>query len=90
MSEKKITVIEEPMAYIGLPKGSDLVAQIFNPETEHEVRVLLGPLQALAVAQQMTVYAEQILARDVQVVERYEREVEGYCVERERPEKLDA
>ncbi len=90
MSERKITMVEDATAYVGVPKGSELVAQIFNPDTVHEIRIMMGPLQALAVAQQMTVYAEQILARDVQVVERYEREVEGYCVERERPAKLDA
>ncbi len=88
MSEKKITVIEEPMAYIGLPKGSDLVAQIFNPETEHEVRVLLGPLQAIAIAQQLNVYAERLLAGHAGIIER-ERETDAILLERERPLKLD-
>ncbi len=87
--ERKITVVEDATAYVGVPKGSDMVVQIFNPDTAHEIRILMGPLQALAVAQQMSSYAEQIISRDVQVIERYERDVEGYCVERERPEKLD-
>ncbi len=88
--ERKITVVEDATAYVGVPKGTELIAQIFNPDTAHEIRIMMGPLQAIAVAQQLTAYAEQIMARDVQVVERYEHDVEGYCLERERPDKLDA
>jgi hypothetical protein len=89
MKNRHITMIEDPMAYVGVEKGSDKVTLVFFSEDGHEFHVLMGPLQATFAGQQLTMYGDHLLSQHVQVLERYERGVTANYVERDRPDKLD-
>jgi hypothetical protein len=93
MGERKITVLDgaDLDPWIGIDADRpEKVFMTFNPGTEHEVRVYLDPLRASFCGQQLELYAEQILARHVQVLERYEENAGAVTVDRERPRTLDS
>ena len=91
MAERKITVIEDPDQWAGIDADrADMVFMTFNPGTDHEVRVYLDPLAAIHVAQHLEIYGHQIIARHVQVLERYEEAAGSITVHRERPRNLDS
>jgi hypothetical protein len=89
MKNRHITVLEDPMAYAGIEKGSDKVTLVFISDDGHEFHVMMGPLQATFAGQQLTMYGDHLLSQHVQVLERYESNITGQYVDRERPEKLD-
>lgn len=90
MTERKITTIEDPIARIGLPVGDGRVVLILNPESAHEVRIFMGAVQTMGVAQQMASCAMQLLSEHVEIVERDSViETDSHFIDRDRPDTLD-
>jgi hypothetical protein len=78
-------VLENPGVYVGMLKGRDDVALVIEPGKDHEIRICLAPLVALAVADELAKYAKKQLDRQTEAFARHQRNT----ADQRRP-KLDA
>jgi hypothetical protein len=92
MSERNIPVIEDPMMYVGIPKGSDHAVLVVNPGTPDEFWIAMGPMQILELSAQANFYGQKLLIRLANAVERHQKnnQIDALPVIRERPALLDS